>query len=214
MKVEFIEAKYKGKISLNKKLISALPEKIGLITTVQFVDQIDNIKKILEKNKIKCFIEKGNQKYKAQILGCDISAADKIKSKVDAFLYIGTGEFHPIAVAEKTGKKVISYNPVTKHFYDIKLEVTEKIKKKRKGAYLKFLSSENIGVLVSTKPGQQAFKKAFELKKRFKDKHFYIFAFDTLDPVQMENFPFIEAWVNTACPRISDNKNIINIDEI
>ena len=48
--------------------------------------------------KQKAYTYKGKQKYKAQILGCDTTAAEKIKDKVDAYLYIGTGKFHPIAL--------------------------------------------------------------------------------------------------------------------
>ena len=38
-----------------------------------------------------------------------------------------------------------------------------------------------------------------------KEKNCYIFAFDTLDFSQIENFPFVECWVNTACNRILDD---------
>jgi len=32
---------------------------------------------------------------------------------------------------------------------------------------------------------------------------------------QFQNFPFIKSWVNTACPRIVDEKpNLVNIDAI
>ena len=59
--------------------------------------------------------------------------------------------------------------------------------------------------MVSLKPGQNNFKKAAEWKLKLKGKNCYIFAFDTLDFNQIENFPFIECWVNTACNRILDD---------
>ena len=62
-----------------------------------------------------------------------------------------------------------------------------------------------LGVLVSMKPGQNQFKRAVELKKTLKDKEVYIFVSDTIDFSQLENFPFIECWVNTACNRIMDD---------
>jgi len=53
-----------------------------------------------------------------------------------------------------------------------------------------------------------------EFSKR-KDKKYYLFAFDTLQANELENFPFIDCWVNTACSRIADEKsNIVNIDDI
>jgi len=53
------------------------------------------------------------------------------------------------------------------------------------------------------------------LKKKYEDKKFYTFIAETIDLNQLENFPFIECWVNTACPRIAeDKKGMININEI
>ncbi len=58
-------------------------------------------------------------------------------------------------------------------------------------------------------------KKLSQLEKKYKNKRFYKFVFDTLDYSQLENFPFIECWVNTACPRIFDDlRSIINIQDI
>ena len=50
-----------------------------------------------------------------------------------------------------------------------------------------------------------------------KGKKCYIFVFDTLDAREMENFPFIDFWINTACPRIADDKdkrNVIDMNEL
>jgi len=80
---------------------------------------------------------------------------------------------------------------------------------------IKFYSAKNIGILVTTKPGQQYLKKATELKAKLKDKQCYIFISDTIDLNDLENYPFIDSWVNTACPRLSDySSNIINIEEL
>jgi len=215
MKTLFIEAKYQGKINLNKIPINKLPNKIGLVSSVQFVDYLLKIKQYLQKNKRKVFLEKGKQKYKGQVLGCDLTSAEKIKKKVNAFLYIGDGRFHPLGVALKTNKKVYTFDPIGNVFSEIKKEDIEKIKKKNKAKLIKFLSSDNIGILVSVKPGQYNLKKSLELKKKFKDKTFNMFLFDTLNINDLENFPFIESWINTACPRISDEKNnIINIEDL
>ena len=102
-------------------------------------------------------------------------------------------------------KDVFCYDPIHAIMSKIDTAEVERYNKKRKGAYLKFLEAEEIGILVSLKPGQNSFKKAVELKKQLKGKNCYIFAFDTLDFSQIENFPFIECWVNTACNRILDD---------
>lgn len=211
MKTLFIEARYTGKIELGKRTIDKLPEKIGIITTAQFADRLNEIKGQLGTKKL--ITAKGKQKHEAQVLGCDASATEKIKDKVDAFLYVGSGEFHPLWIAIKTKKPVYCFNPLTTMFSEISKKDIEEHEKKRKGALIRFLSSEHIGILASTKPGQNNLKRAMELKEKLKGKNCFLFAFDTLDTRELENFPFIECWVNTACPRI-EGKKIINSDDV
>ena len=220
MKLMFVEARYKKKVTMSKH-ISKLPSKIGLITTVQFIGQIKEVKSELEKCEKKVFLGKGNHTiYSGQVLGCDVDAAVSIEKKVDAFLYIGSGLFHPIAISLKTKKQVFTFNPLTEKFSKIDRKEAEKINKRKKGALIKFLSSKEVGVVVTTKPGQKQLKEAFELKNKFKDKNFYFLIFDTIDFNQLENFPFVECFVNTACPRIAlddsinISKSIINLKDI
>ncbi len=214
MKTLFIEAKYNGPINLSKIKTKLLPEKIGLLTTVQFVDYLKEIKSYLEKNKIKVIIEKGSQKYPGQILGCDQTAARKISALVGAFLYIGDGRFHPIGVQLKTGKNVFIFNPISNEFKKLEKREIEKIKMKRKAMLIKFHTSKEIGVIISTKPGQNKLEEAKKLKNKFKEKNFYFILFDNIDYQQLENFNFIESWVNTACQRIEEDIKVINLEDI
>ncbi len=203
----FVEAKYKKSILLPEKVVRNLEgKKIGLVTTVQFADQLTGIKKQLEESKVKVFLKKGKQKYAGQILGCDVSAGEKIKDRIDTFLYVGTGRFHPLGLAYKTGKAVYQYNPLSKLLAVVKESEIENYKKKIKGRLLKFHSSKKIGVMISTKPGQYfKVEKVKELEKRFPDKEFFVFLFETLNKEELENFPFIDCWLNTACPRIFED---------
>lgn len=217
MKTIFIEAKSDLDIIPNEKDIELLPDKIGIITTVQHAHKINELIEFLKKNNKNPIIKKNKQEYPGQILGCDVSNAQLIKDKVDAFLYIGSGQFHPIEVALKTNKEVHCYNPLTKTFTKVNKEEIEKLKRKKKGSYIKFLSSKEIGVLISTKPGQYQLEKAKQLKKKYPDKNFYLFIFNTLRKEELENFPFVECFVNTACTRIKDddlNKSVINIEDL
>ena len=200
-----VEGRYKGKINLSNLATDTLPKNIGLATTVQFLDFVDEIKQFLENKGKNIFVDKKKQKYEGQLLGCDIGGAEQIKDKVDAFLYIGTGIFHPLGIALNIDKEVFCYDPISAVLSKIDRTEVEKYNKKRKGAYMKFLEATEIGILVSLKPGQNNFRKAAELKKQLRDKNCYIFAFDTLDFNQIENFPFIQCWVNTACNRILDD---------
>ncbi|HLC96995.1 MAG TPA: diphthamide synthesis protein [Candidatus Nanoarchaeia archaeon] len=213
MKTVFMESRYTGPVNLRKLVQENLPDKIGLITTVQFLDCIPAIKKKLAGKEV--LMAKGRQAYPSQLLGCDADPANLIADKVDCFLYVGTGKFHPIKAAIDNIKPVFALDPVTGIFNRITQKETDAYLKKKKGAMLRFLSATNIGVLVSTKVGQHYHINLLDkLKEKYPQKHFYIFICDTVDYTQLNNFPFVEAWVNTACPRIDEDITIVNISEL
>ena len=213
MKTLFIPAKVEGKVKITKKIIDKLPKRIGLVTTVQFIDHLYEIRDQLENYGKKVFIGKGRQEHKGQVLGCDFSSADAIKDKVDAFLYFGSGKFHPIGLALKEEKEVFIVMPVTHAFSKITKEDIEDFNKKKKVGLVKFYAADTVGILVSSKPGQCHLNKAIRLKEKLEDKKCYIFISDMIDEREFENFNFIQAWVNTACPRI-ESKKIVNIADI
>jgi len=199
MKFLFIETKYKGKIKVPKKVIDKLPDTIGLFFTIQFIDSLEDVKKDVEKTGRTVKLMKGKHtKYQGQIYGCNL---EKFPG-VDAFLYVGDGLFHPKALVLGNDKKVHIWNPVHEKYSVVTKKLMEKEITRQKATYSKFLMSRKIGVLVSTKPGQSYFKQALKLKEKYKDKEFYYIVTDTLNFDSLEDFPFIEVWVNTACPRI------------
>jgi len=219
MKTIFMHTKYIGEVDLSKIELDKLPKKLGLVTTTQFLDKTKEVIKYLEKNNKDVFIDKLKQRNEGQLLGCDVGAATKIQDKVDAFLYIGSGEFHPLGVAMDTNKEVFTFNPVSGVFSKLNKDEIEKYKNIKKVKYVKFLHAYNVGIMVSIKPGQYSYRKALEIKEKLEknDKKCFIFVFDTLDANEMANFPFIDFWVNTACPRIADDrdkKNVIDMNEL
>lgn len=219
MKIMMVEGRYTGAINLSGLDTKLLPKKIGLATTVQFLNYVDEIKQFLKDNGKEVYIDKMRQKYEGQLLGCDQGGAEKIKDNVGAFLYVGTGIFHPLGIAINIGKEVFCYDPIHSIMSKVDQGQVKRYNLKRKGAYLKFLEADEIGILVSLKPGQNNFRKAVELKQQLKGKNCYIFAFDTLDFSQIENFPFIQCWVNTACNRILDDyskftKPLVDLSDI
>jgi len=197
MKTLFIEAHSSLKIMLPKDM-AKLPKKIALFTTIQYIESIDDIKRQLEVagKKVRLF-RPAHAKYDGQLLGC---AIQKFRG-VDGFLYIGDGLFHPLALS-MSNDEVYTYNPKSKHFGKITDEMKTKFHKTKDIALKKYYSSDRIGLLVSTKPGQENLKKALKLKKKLK-KTCYLFIFDEINLEKLEDFPFIDCFVNTACPRIS-----------
>ena len=209
MKILHIPAKINiEKLSFDNSL---LPTRIGIVSTVQYIDSLGLLKEHLE--------SKGCKVVNAgQILGCRQENAVKVRDEVDAFLYMGTGEFHPIGLALNTGKDVFVLNPGNMKISKVNVGDIEKLKKKKKGMLTKFLSSMVIGVLISTKKGQDnvqgGAKSVKEIEKKYKDKEFYYFLCETLDFKELDNFPFIECWLNTMCPRMMDDLNVVNLEDL
>jgi len=185
MKKLFIPLKAKVKDLLKNVKLDG---KVGLITTVQYLDYLKDVKN---------FVIGG------QVIGCNVSNA--LKLKVDRYLFIGEGRFHALEIALKTGKEVYILNPFDKKLSKLSKEEIENFKKKLKGKQLKYLHAKNKGVLVCIKDGQFKLKEALKL-------NLPIFLFDTLDERELENFK-VDMWINTACNRI-DNKNIINLEDL
>ena len=175
-------------------------EKFGLLSSVQFLLQLKKANNLLK-----------NSIIGGQILGCNVKNAIKIKNKVDSFLYIGSAYFHPIEIALKTNKQVYIANPLTQKISKVNEKEIEDYKKLKKGKLIRFYSAKNYGILVSTKPGQYNFKKALDLQKKLPNS--YIFIFNNFNENELENFPNIDFWINTACPRIN-SKNIINLEDL
>ncbi|MBD3318901.1 hypothetical protein GF342_03245 [Candidatus Woesearchaeota archaeon] len=216
MKTMFVHASVKDAVDIPLKHIEKLPKRIGLFTTIQFLKQLPKWKKQIE--------EAGKTvTVLGQTLGCRADAA--LTADVDCFLFVGSGQFHPLQVAYMTAKPVYCYHPISKGFFPIEKEDIEKHHTRRKVNIMKFLHAEKVGILVSTKIGQNdnkinkysvelKMKGVHELLERG-DKQYYVFAFDTLSPSLLEDFPFIDCWVNVACSRIADEKlAVVNLDDL
>jgi 2-(3-amino-3-carboxypropyl)histidine synthase len=218
MKVMFVEVEYDEKVKLPKTLLEKLPEKVMLFTTAQFLKQLDSMKNQIEKTgKHVLLTMPRHTRHKGQILGCNVQ---EFIEDFDAFLYIGDGMFHPQALILKNNKPVFAYDPMTKEEKELSGKDVTALKKRVQGARAKFFMSTEIGVILTTKPGQSKLQQALKLKERYKKKNFYYLLSSNIDPQSLENFPFIEMYINTACERIAfdDNdkflKPVLNMEDI
>ena len=62
-----------------------------------------------------------------------------------------------------------------------------------------------MAVLVGLKPGQRRLEEALQLKEKLEKegKATHLFAMKEITPEALMEFPSVDAFVNTACPRIS-----------
>ncbi len=204
MKLMHVHARSTIDIKMPESVLKKLPKcRWGVVTTIQHEHKIGDVLTQLK-----------TAQLAGQVLGCNASAAEKIKEKVDAWLFVGSGEFHPVQVQLKTDQPVWLWNPVTKELGELPKERVDSWRKRKQGQLNKFLHAKKVGIIVSTKIGQKNLMRALELTKK-SDKEYFIFACDELDMSQFENFNFVDFWVNTACPRIPDQAvNMVNIDDL
>jgi len=204
MKLFHVHAKSAIDVMLPAAVIKKLPKgRWGVVTTIQHAHKIQIVLDQLK-----------SAKLAGQVIGCNASSAEKIKGEVDQWLFVGSGEFHPIQVAMKTGQPVWLWNPGSREFGQLSPSVVEKHFKRKQGQLARFLTAKRIGIIVTTKIGQKNLMRGLELAKQ-SGKEYFIFACDGLDMGEFANFPFIDFWVNTACPRIPDEAmNMVNIDDL
>ena len=200
MKTLFIPVKSKLKLDelIINDLSKKLPKNIAIAYSIQFKDIAFEIK-----NQLK---DTHDVKIILQVLGC---SNPKFSKEIQAILLISNGKFHAVSLAYETNLPVflLDHNKLEK----ISNEQIENMKKNQKASYVRYLSAKNIGILVSTKPGQENLKQALDFKNNLKDKKAYLFIANNLNTNEFENFN-IDSWVNTACPRMDLNNNkIINL---
>lgn len=183
-------------------------KKVGLVSTAQHVHTLNRVKELLMSNNIESLVAKGNDRIDlpGQVLGCNFSAALAIADKVDLFLYIGSGTFHPLGLLITSKKPVIAINPYTTKVKEKELEeLKDLILKQRYGAIARATHSQIFGILVGTKRGQQRLNLAFEIQDMLTmhKKKTYLIGVNNVSPSFLEGFKFIDCFVSTACPRVA-----------
>ncbi len=234
MELLFLDAPYTGTVELCKETVQYLKKQkyslVGLYASVQFVNKLDTVKKQLAEAGIRMITSKADRTHvPSQLLGCDnyhdsLHLPEKEFQEMDCYLYIGDGKFHPLALvyAQKENpaiKEIVCNDPIQKQLILVGVNNIKTILKKYRGSLMKFLSATSIGVIVTIKPGQEQFRPSLMLEKRFPDKKFYYFIDNVVSFDQLENFNFIDVWVNTACPRVGFDdqekfrRGVINLND-
>ena len=195
----FIEARYKGASDISADEIKKLPDKVAIFSSIQYLDSLKKLKHKIETEGKSCVLPKAkNATYPGQVLGCSIN---RLSQDVEAFIYVGDGMFHPKALAIRNEQPVFILKPGEAKLTRLGDEEATKYRKAEDIAKKKFYAADTIGIIVSTKPGQERIEDALALKGRL-EKRCYILACDEVSREALENFPFIDCFVNTACPRL------------
>mgnify|MGYP000023420069 FL=1 len=194
-------------ISTVRKALPLLEDysKIGLVTTIQHIHVLEKVRKaLLDAGKAVVIGDASKTAHPGQVVGCDFSNAQAIAEEVEAFLFFGGGRFHAIGAALSTGKPVVIADPYLRQAYRLEDEVN-RILRRRWASIDEARKAETFGVLIGLKVGQKRFKKALEIKKKLEEagRKAFLIALREITPERLMQFPSVDAYVNTACPRLS-----------
>jgi 2-(3-amino-3-carboxypropyl)histidine synthase len=178
---------------------------VGLLTTAQHIHLIEDMAEHLRSKGVNAIVGKGDGRLYAegQVLGCNASSARAIANEADSFLFVGTGDFHALAIALATPKPVIAADPVSGRISDM-AEARDRLLRQRHAAIERARMAERFGVMLSTKPGQRRMATAGHVSQMLASAGLSAVTveFDTITPQKLESLG-LGAWVSTACPRLA-----------
>lgn len=204
----YVEAKARS--SIKTAVRKALPilkpwNRIGLVSTVQHVEKLEEARRLLlNAGKSVAVGDRGRLKYPGQVTGCDYSNARAISTEVDVFLFIGGGRFHAVGVALATAKLTIVADPYERNAFLIENEPADTLRK-RWASIREAKNAEEFGIIIGLKAGQKRLDEALKMKRLVENsgKKAFLLALREVTPEALTQFPTIDVFVNTACPRIS-----------
>ena len=209
-KIPTIYVEARATVTVDEAVEQAIPllkdwRRVGLATTVQHIQLLDQVRESLVRaGKTVVVGDAGRISYVGQVTGCNYTNVRSIADEVDAFLFVGGGRFHALGIALSTSKPTIIADPYVGSAYSISQEA-QKIVRQRWACIEQAGKAKVFGVLVGLKPGQMNLDIALRLKMAIENlgKTCCLLATKEVTPESLLEFPTIDAYVNTACPRIS-----------
>ncbi len=200
-------------------------KEILLTATAQFQSYLDQLIPLFQSLNLTPIIRAGRHtRLPGQVLGCDApiqyeGKARRPASAVRTVFFLGDGVFHVKELLQQDAERVYAYQPFSRRMTLYTPELIKRDEQHRMAGLKAFHAAERVGVIISLKPGQQYYRFLNQLRKAYPGKKYYPIVFDTIDFSQLENFPFVQAFVNTACPRLMDDydkfpKPVVNIRDL
>ncbi len=201
--VIFLEARMRDDLLAVVQKASGIlkTKRVGVATTIQHVHKLNQALQALKDHGIEGVLGPagGRIKHPGQVLGCSYSTTRGLN--VEEYLFIGTGQFHPLGIALATGKRVVVADPATGNVSEIE---TDPMLRRRFGAISRAADARKFAVLVSKKPGQKRLELARRIKAlgEAKGLEMFLVYLDNIEPDRLLNIG-AEAAVSTACPRVA-----------
>lgn len=179
--------------------------RVGLVTFSQHLHQLGPVKEKLEAKGFEVLVGRGNNlMLEGQIFGCDFSTTQPLRDRVDAFAFLGESEFHAVGLALATGKPTFMLDPYMDEVTDMKQAAEERRKRAILAVY-KALEARVFGVITGLKEGQKMLGRSEWISKRLEmnGRKVVRLALRDITPEKLAPHREMEAFIQTACPRIS-----------
>lgn len=197
-------------VNFEEVVETALPllapyRRLGLATFSQHLHQLGPVRKKLEGKGFEVKIgRKNNLMMEGQIFGCDFSTSQPLSDEIDAFVFLGESEFHAVGLALATAKPTFMLDPHMNEVTDMQ-KAAELRQKKAILAVYRALDARVFGVITGLKEGQKMLGRSRWISKRLEmnGKEVVQIALRDVTPERLAPHREIDAFVQTACPRIS-----------
>ena len=196
--------------------------RIGLATVVQHLHTLPETTRFLESKGFKVHLPgRGPWAHDTgQVLGCDYFGLKRIEPEVDSFLVIGS-YFHALGASLSVEKPTILADPYDQTARSLEQDRARVIRQ-RYAMVEKARQAHNFGIIVSTKPGQSNPTIALNIQRQLEEngKKAVVLYADEVVPAKLLDFTEVDAFVDTACPRLAlddperFSKPIVTRDEI
>lgn len=193
---------------------------VSLLTDSQHLDQVDAVRGALEAGGATVVVGRGKgQLNDGQVFGCEFYPAldaagqggggcEGAEGAADCNAFMGQSTFHAAGVALATGLPTYVLDPYFGEVRDV-TEFAAGLRKKATLAVYKAAEAESFGVIVGLRDGQMSKTAGLRVKKELEaaGKSVQLIALTDITNDALRRFSGIDAFVQSACPRIStDNR--------
>lgn len=196
---------------------------VSLLTDSQHLDQVGAVRASLEAGGAAVLVGSGKgQLNDGQVFGCEFYPALDAAGQgagggngggggpgaADCNAFMGQSTFHAAGVALATGLPTYVLDPYFNEVRDV-TEFAAGLRKKATLAVYKAAEAESFGVIVGLRDGQMSKTAGLRVKRELEaaGKSVQLIALTDITSDALRRFSGIDAFVQTACPRIStDNR--------
>ena len=194
---------------------------VSLLTDSQHLDQVDAVRSALERGGASVVVGRGRgQLNDGQVFGCEFypaldaaglggrgggdAGAGGGGAAADCNAFMGQSTFHAAGVALATGLPTYVLDPYFGEVRDV-TEFAAGLRKKATLAVYKAAEADSFGVIVGLRDGQMSKTAGLRAKKDLEaaGKRVQLIALTDITGDALRRFTGIDAFVQSACPRIS-----------